>query len=103
MNRTNTKLASLIARRAFGIHDRFNLAGTEREHRDAVPNGTSVSTGSVIEVERENVAAAENAIGDLDFVGEASGLTRAQILANASTPILSLASSQPQATLALLA
>lgn len=50
----------------------------------------------------ENVTAAESAIRDADFAVEASNLTRAQILVNASTSTLQLANAGPQNVLALL-
>jgi len=50
----------------------------------------------------ENTAAAESSIRDADFASETAELTRSQILAQASTQVLALANSQPQAALALL-
>tara|TARA_Y100000589_G_scaffold311184_1_gene330294 strand:+ start:3787 stop:5283 length:1497 start_codon:yes stop_codon:yes gene_type:complete len=50
----------------------------------------------------ENTSAAESSIRDTDFASETASLTRAQILSQASTNILSMANSQPQSALALL-
>jgi flagellin len=50
----------------------------------------------------ENTAAAESVIRDSDFASETAGLTRGQILAQASTNVLALANSQPQSALSLL-
>lgn len=50
----------------------------------------------------ENTSAAESSIRDTDFASETAALTRAQILSQASTNILSIANSQPQSALALL-
>lgn len=50
----------------------------------------------------ENTTAAESVIRDADFAAETAGLTRNQILVQASTNVLSLANSQPQQVLALL-
>ena len=50
----------------------------------------------------ENVTASESAIRDADFASETAALTRAQILVQANTSILSLANSAPQSVLALL-
>ena len=50
----------------------------------------------------ENSTAAESVIRDADFARETAGLTRNQILVQASTNVLSLANSQPQSALALL-
>lgn len=50
----------------------------------------------------ENTSAAESVIRDTDFATETAALTRNQILVSASTNILSIANSQPQAVLQLL-
>jgi flagellin len=55
-----------------------------------------------LRVTLENVTAAESAIRDADFATETAALTRAQILVQANTSILSLANSAPQSVLALL-
>ena len=50
----------------------------------------------------ENTSAAESSIRDTDFATETAELTRSQILVNASTNVLGIANSQPQAVLSLL-
>lgn len=50
----------------------------------------------------ENTAAAESVIRDADFASETAGLTRSQILTQASTQVLQIANTQPQAALQLL-
>jgi len=50
----------------------------------------------------ENTSAAESVIRDTDFATETAALTRNQILVSASTNILAIANSQPQAVLQLL-
>ncbi|MGH7244007.1 MAG: flagellin [Phycisphaerales bacterium] len=50
----------------------------------------------------ENTTAAESSIRDADFAAETAGLTRAQILVNASTNVLGLANQAPQSVLQLL-
>jgi flagellin len=50
----------------------------------------------------ENVSAARSRIKDTDFARETADLTRAQILQQASTTILSQANQRPQAALSLL-
>lgn len=50
----------------------------------------------------ENTTAAESVIRDTDFAAETADLTRAQILVNSNTNVLSIANSQPQAVLQLL-
>jgi flagellin len=55
-----------------------------------------------LRVTLENVTASESAIRDADFAAETSALTRAQILVQANTSVLSMANSMPQSVLALL-
>ncbi|MCP4713299.1 MAG: flagellin [Planctomycetes bacterium] len=55
-----------------------------------------------LRVTLENVTASESAIRDADFAAETAALTRAQILVQANTSVLSLANSVPQSVLALL-
>lgn len=60
--------------------------------------GTIRSLGIAV----ENTAAAESLIRDTEFAQETAGLTRSQILVQASTNVLALANSQPQSVLGLL-
>lgn len=55
-----------------------------------------------LSVELENVTASESAIRDADFASETAALTRAQILVQANTSVLSQANSSPQSVLSLL-
>ncbi|MFO0860493.1 MAG: flagellin [Phycisphaerales bacterium] len=50
----------------------------------------------------ENATAAQSIIRDADFAAETAGLTRSQILVNASTNVLGLANQAPQSVLQLL-
>ncbi|HSW45912.1 MAG TPA: flagellin, partial [Phycisphaerae bacterium] len=50
----------------------------------------------------ENLTSSESSIRDTDFAYETSRLTRAQILVNAGTSVLSIANTTPQSVLALL-
>lgn len=50
----------------------------------------------------ENLMSSESSIRDTDFAYETSRLTRAQILVNAGTSVLSIANTTPQSVLALL-
>lgn len=50
----------------------------------------------------ENVTASESAIRDADFAKETAALTRAQILTQANTSVLSQANASPQSVLSLL-
>ena len=55
-----------------------------------------------LKITLENVTAAESAIRDADFAEETAAMTRAQILVQANTSVLSLANTMPQSVLALL-
>ncbi len=55
-----------------------------------------------LQVTLENVTASESAIRDADFAAETAALTRAQILVQAGTSVLSIANTSPQNVLALL-
>jgi flagellin len=55
-----------------------------------------------LKITLENVTSSESAIRDADFATETAALTRAQILVQANTSILSIANSMPQSVLALL-
>ena len=55
-----------------------------------------------LNVALENVTASESAIRDADFAAETSRLTRAQILVQANTSVLSQANASPQNVLSLL-
>jgi flagellin len=50
----------------------------------------------------ENLTAAQSSIRDADFAAESANLTRAQILVQAGTSVLSIANQRPQNVLALL-
>jgi len=56
-----------------------------------------------LQITLENVTASESVIRDTDFATEVANLTRAQILVQAGTSVLSIANSTPQSVLALLA
>ncbi|MDB5295937.1 MAG: Flagellin [Phycisphaerales bacterium] len=60
---------------------------------------TNVNT---LNVALENVTAAESSIRDADFAEETSQMTRAQILVQANTSVLSQANSSPQNVLSLI-
>ncbi len=55
-----------------------------------------------LRVTLENVTASESAIRDADFASETAAMTRAQILVQANTSVLSMANTLPQSVLALL-
>jgi flagellin len=60
------------------------------------------STVAALNVAYENSNAAESAIQDTNFASETSNLTRAQILSQAATTVLSTANADPQQALTLL-
>jgi flagellin len=60
------------------------------------------STINSLGVAFENASAAESAIRDTDFAAETAQLTRAQILSQAASTVLSQANASPQAALRLL-
>ncbi|OHB62436.1 MAG: flagellin [Planctomycetes bacterium RBG_13_60_9] len=60
------------------------------------------STGQVLNIQAENLAAAESRISDVDVATEMATLTRNQVLAQAGTAMLAQANSIPQMALTLL-
>jgi len=73
---------------------RGRLGAFEKNTLDTNRNSLSVAL--------ENVTASESSIRDADFAVETSKLTRAQILTQAGTSVLSTANSTPQSVLSLL-
>ena len=57
---------------------------------------------SSLNIALENVTSSESSITDADFAAETANLTRAQILVQAGTSVLSTANSTPQSVLSLL-
>ena len=60
------------------------------------------STASVLDIQAENLLAAESRISDVDVATEMATLTRNQVLAQAGIAMLSQANTMPQMALALL-
>lgn len=60
------------------------------------------STIRALGVAFENTSSAESAIRDTDFAEESATLSRSEVLVSASTNVLAIANSQPNAALALL-
>jgi flagellin len=73
---------------------RGRLGAFQKEVLESNTNSLSVTL--------ENVTASESAIRDADFATETAALTRAQILVQANTSVLSQANSSPQNVLSLL-
>ncbi|MGH7244006.1 MAG: flagellin [Phycisphaerales bacterium] len=68
----------------------------------AFQSNTVGATVRSLGVAVENATAAQSIIRDADFASETAGLTRSQILVNASTNVLGLANQAPQSVLQLL-
>ena len=60
------------------------------------------STNQVLEIQKENLGAAESRISDVDVATEMATMTRNQVLAQAGTSMLAQANSIPQMALTLL-
>jgi flagellin len=60
------------------------------------------AAGSVIDIQAENLAAAESRISDVDVATEMAAMTRSQVLAQAGVSMLAQANSMPQMALQLL-
>jgi flagellin len=72
---------------------RAELGATQNRFQSTIRNQSNVA---------ENLSAARSRIRDADFATETAALTKAQILQQASTSILSQANQRPQTALALL-
>ncbi len=68
----------------------------------AFQKNTLETNQNSLNIALENVTSSQSTIADADFAQETSNLTRAQILTQAGTSVLSTANSQPQAILSLL-
>lgn len=84
------------------ISQAINQITSTRGRLGAFQKNTVGATIRSLSVSLENTTAAESVIRDADFAQETASLTRAQILAQASTNILAMANSQPQSALSLL-
>ena len=84
------------------VNDSINQVSSLRGRLGAFQKNIVGATIRSLGVALENTSAAESAIRDTDFAEETAKLTRAQILVQSSTQILSIANSQPQNALALL-
>ncbi len=84
------------------VAEAINVVSDTRGRLGAFQKNTVGATIRSLGVSLENTSAAESNIRDANFAAETAALTRNQILVSASTNILSLANSQPQAALQLL-
>ena len=92
----NTRGASLIIERA------INQVAVLRGRLGAFEKNTLQTNANSLGVALENVTSSESSIRDADFAQETAALTRAQILTQAGTSVLSTANSTPQSVLSLL-
>jgi flagellin len=83
------------------IDSALTTLNTQRANWGAVQNRFEAVIGS-LQVATENQAAARSRIMDADFAAETAALTRAQVLQQAGTAMLSQANSLPNNVLALL-
>lgn len=83
------------------IDTMLTLVNTERATYGAVQNRFEAVIGT-LEIASENQSAARGRIMDADFASETANLTRAQVLQQAGTAMLSQANSAPQNVLSLL-
>jgi flagellin len=84
------------------LTDAINQVSDLRGRLGAFQDYTIGSTVNALNVAYENSSAAESSIQDTNFAAETSNLTRAQILSQAATTVLSTANSTPQEALTLL-
>ncbi len=84
------------------VDEAIRQVSSARGRLGAFQKNTVGATIRNLNISLENTAAAESVIRDADFAAETAALTRNQILQQASTQVLSLANSQPQAALSLL-
>jgi len=84
------------------VDDAIKDISTLRGRLGAFQKNVLETNVNSLRISLENVTASESAIRDADFAAETAALTRAQILVQANTSILSLANSSPQSVLALL-
>jgi flagellin len=96
VNTGDTTLAQTVVHQA--ISDVSNLRG----RLGAFQTNVLSSTINSLNVALQNVESSNSAIADTDFASETANLTRSQILAQASTSVLSQANQQPQQVLKLL-
>jgi flagellin len=92
----NAEAASAI------IEEAINQVSLLSGRLGAFQKNTLNTNISSLNIALENVTSSESSIRDANFAVETSNLTRAQILVQAGTSVLSTANSTPQAVLKLL-
>jgi len=84
------------------LNESIDQVSSLRGRLGAFEEYTLGSTINSLGVAYENITAANSSIADTNFASETANLTRAQILSQASTTVLSQANSAPQSVLKLL-
>ena len=98
-----SEIAEEQRRHAMDIVDyAINQVSSLRGRLGAFQKFTVGSTINSLNVAYENVSSAESSIVDTNFAAETANMTRAQILVQATTSVLSTANSTPQSVLSLL-
>ena len=84
------------------VNEAIRQVSALRGRLGAFEKNTLSTNINQLQITLENLTSAESSIRDVDFAQETSNLTRAQILVNAGTSVLSIANQTPQAVLQLL-
>jgi len=95
-NNSNAHQASLI------VNEAIRQIAVLRGRLGAFERNTLQTNINSLSITMENLISSESSIRDTDFAYETSRLTRAQILVNAGTSVLSIANTTAQSALALL-
>ena len=103
LNIAGLSISSLAgaSRALASIDSAINVIDSKRADLGAIQNRFQSTIRNLSNIV-ENISAARSRIKDTDFAKETADLTRAQILQQASTTILSQANQRPQAALSLL-
>lgn len=99
---TNSLTSTSLVNAQNIVSEAINQVSSLRGRLGAFQKYTIGSTINNLGVAYENASAAESAITNTDFAQETANLTRAQILQQASTTVLSQANAAPQSVLTLL-
>jgi flagellin len=84
------------------VRSAISQVSTLRARLGSFVRNTLETVGESLNVQYENVAAAESIVRDTDFAAETSNLTRSQILVQSASLVLKLANQSPQSVLTLL-
>ena len=97
----NIASASAAAAALTTVTDAINVKDTARAAFGYKMNRLE-STISIVDIQAENLAAAESRISDVDVATEMAAMTRTQVLSQAGISMLSQANQMPQMALSLL-